>query len=278
MAPVSRGYWHHWIAMEGSFVAIGDSFTEGLDDPYPDGSFRGWADRLAEMLAARDPGLRYANLAIRGKVLREVAEEQVPVAIGMGAELVSIAAGGNDLLRPGGDPDGLAAAFDSVVARLQEAGCRVLMFTGFDPCVFPVIRLIRGKAAAYNMHLRSIADARGCDLVEMWSMRVLCDKRLYSVDRLHLSSEGHRRVALRAAEVLGLPVTEDWRTPLPELASAPVPAPARAAWLAARRADAEWARLYAVQWLRRRLRGTSSGDGILAKRPELLPVNDPASA
>jgi lysophospholipase L1-like esterase len=264
--------------MEGSFVAIGDSFTEGLDDPYPDGSFRGWADRLAEMLAARDPGLRYANLAIRGKVLREVAEEQVPVAIGMGAELVSIAAGGNDLLRPGGDPDGLAAAFDSVVARLQEAGCRVLMFTGFDPCVFPVIRLIRGKAAAYNMHLRSIADARGCDLVEMWSMRVLCDKRLYSVDRLHLSSEGHRRVALRAAEVLGLPVTEDWRTPLPELASAPVPAPARAAWLAARRADAEWARLYAVPWLRRRLRGTSSGDGILAKRPELLPVNDPASA
>jgi lysophospholipase L1-like esterase len=263
--------------MEGSFVAIGDSFTEGLDDPYPDGSFRGWADRLAEMLAARDPELRYANLAIRGKLLREVAEEQVPVAVGLGAELVSFAAGGNDLLRPGADPDALAAVYDSAVARLQEAGCRVLMFTGFDPCVFPVIRLVRGKAAAYNMHLRSIADARGCDLVDMWSMRVLCDRRLYSIDRLHLAPEGHRRVALRAAEVLKLPVTEDWRTPLPELTPLPEPAPARAVWLAARRADAQWARIYAVPWIHRRLRGTSSGDSVLAKRPELLPV-DSASA
>ena len=254
---------------EGSFVALGDSFTEGLDDPYPDGGFRGWADRLAELLAARDPNMRYANLAVRGRLLRHVAEDQVPLAVGMGAGLVSIAAGGNDLLRPGADPDALAAAFDSAVARLQDAGCRVMMFTGFDPCVFPVIRLIRGKAAAYNMHLRSIADARGCDLVDMWSMRVLRDRRMWSIDRLHLKPEGHRRVALRAAEVLGVPVTEDWRTPLPEAAPAHELA-GRAVWLAARRADAEWARAYALPWIRRRLRGTSSGDGVLAKYPELI--------
>jgi lysophospholipase L1-like esterase len=257
--------------MESSFVALGDSFTEGLDDPYPGGGYRGWADRLAEMLAARDPRARYANLAVRGRLLRHVTDDQVPQAIAMGAELVSIAAGGNDLLRPGADPDPLAAAFDAAVARLQDAGCRVLMFTGFDPCVFPVIRLVRGKAAAYNMHLRSIADARGCDLVDMWSMRVLRDRRLWSVDRLHLTPEGHRRVALRAAEVLGLPVADDWRTPLPE--PAPEEVTGRAVWLAARRADAQWARAYALPWIRRRLRGTSSGDGILAKRPELLPID-----
>lgn len=261
---------------EGSFVALGDSFTEGMDDPYPDGGFRGWADRLAEMLAARDPNVRYANLAVRGRLLRHVMEDQVPLAIDMRAELVSIAAGGNDLLRPGSDPDALAAEFDSAVARLQDAGCRVMMFTGFDPCVFPVIRLIRGKAAAYNMHLRSIADARGCDLVDMWSMRVLRDRRMWGLDRLHLTPEGHHRVALRAAEVLDLPVTEDWRVPLPEGALAEE-VTGRAVWLAARRADAAWARAYALPWIRRRLRGTSTGDGILAKRPELLPI-DPASA
>jgi lysophospholipase L1-like esterase len=49
-----------------SFVALGDSFTEGVGDPYPDGTFRGWADRFAAQLAAASPGLRYANLAIRG--------------------------------------------------------------------------------------------------------------------------------------------------------------------------------------------------------------------
>lgn len=260
--------------MEGSFVALGDSFTEGMDDPYPDArGYRGWADRLAEMLALRDPEFRYANLAVRGRLLGQIADEQVPAAIAMRPDLVSIAAGGNDLLRPGGDPDSLAARFDAAVVQLQDAGCRVLMFTGFDPCVFPVIRLVRGKAAAYNMHLRAIADARGCDLVDMWSMRVLCDQRAWSRDRLHLTPEAHHRVALRAAEVLGLAVTEDWRAPFPEPAPSLISgAGGRRAWLAARRADAEWARTYAVPWIRRRIRGTSSGDGLLAKRPELLPV------
>jgi lysophospholipase L1-like esterase len=250
--------------MEASFVAIGDSFTEGLDDPHPDGGYRGWADRLAEMMAEREPDMRYANLAVRGRLLREVVRDQVPVAIAMGAELVSFTAGGNDLLRPGGDPDGLADMFDDAVVRLRAAGCRVLMFTGFDPLVFPVIRLVRGTAAAYNMHLRGIADHRGCDLVDMWSMRVLRDPAAWSSDRLHLSPRGHERVALRAAEVLGLPVTQDWREPFPPSS--------RPGWLQARRADLAWAREYALPWVGRRVRGTSSGDGISAKRPELTPV------
>ena len=65
----------------GSFVALGDSFTEGLDDPRAgQEGYLGWADRFAGMLAGQRPGLRYANLAVRGKLLREVAEEQRPVA------------------------------------------------------------------------------------------------------------------------------------------------------------------------------------------------------
>ena len=104
-----------------SFVALGDSFTEGLSDPRPDGSgLRGWADRFAEQLAEVRPGLAYANLAVRGKLLREVAEQQVPRAIAMRADLVSVAAGGNDLLQPRADPDALARAFDDVVVRLRK--------------------------------------------------------------------------------------------------------------------------------------------------------------
>src|SRR5215813_12509698 len=142
----------------GTFVALGDSFTEGLDDPRPDqAGYLGWADRFAETLATQRSGLRYANLAVRGKLVREVAEEQVPAAIAMSPDLVSVAAGGNDLLRPRADPDALAERFDEVVRTLLMAGCPVLMFTGFDPR-FPVLRLLRGKVAAYNMHLRAIAD------------------------------------------------------------------------------------------------------------------------
>jgi lysophospholipase L1-like esterase len=258
----------------GSFVALGDSFTEGLNDLRADGSgLAGWADRFAALLAEVRPGLRYANLAVRGKVLREVAQQQVPQAIAMRPDLVSLAAGGNDLLRLRADPDVLARSFDDIVAQLREAGCQVLICTGFDPRTFPVIRLIRGRIAVYNMHLRSIAARRECHLLDLWSMSVLTDAREWSQDRLHLTSDGHRRVALRACEVMGVPVTADWREPLPAL---PLPGawPGRpAGWLAARRADARWLTDHAAPWVSRRLRGVSSGDGAQPKRPELLPLN-----
>ena len=254
-----------------SYVALGDSFTEGLDDlTAPDGGYRGWADRLAEHLAAGQPGLRYANLAVRGKTLGQVADEQVPAAISLRPDLVSIAAGGNDMLRPGADPDALAGQFDQVISALQQAGCPVLMFTGFDPR-FPVLRLIRGKVAAFNMHLRAIADRHQCHVVDLWSMHVLHEPRAWSADRLHLAADGHRRVALRACEVLGVPVDADWREPWPALDQAR--RSTTVSWLAARRMDARWARVHAAPWVGRRIRGRSSGDGIPPKRPQLLPFS-----
>jgi lysophospholipase L1-like esterase len=292
-----------------SFVAIGDSFTEGLNDPAPGGGFRGWADRLAGMLAAQSPGLRYANLAVRGKLLRQIVREQVPAAVSLSPSLVSLAGGGNDILRPGGDADTLAELFDVAVARLTQAGCQVLMFTGFDPVGFPVLRLLRGRIAAYNMHLRAIADARGCYLVDLWSMRFLRDAGAWSPDRLHLTPESHQRVALRACEVLGIPVTE--ASALAFAAAPPAAAPAALlppapssdpavprlassrlassglastrlaagrpapAWLTARRDDIRWAREYALPWVNRRLRGSSSGDALPPKRPDLQPVTPP---
>jgi lysophospholipase L1-like esterase len=290
---------------QASFVAIGDSFTEGLNDTEgldtagvgtagvgtagvgtagvgtagvgtagvgaagPGARYRGWADRLADLLAAEYPGLRYANLAVRGKLLRQIVADQVPVAAAMSPGLVSIAGGGNDILRPGADPDTLAELFDAAVARLRAAGSRVLLFTGFDPVGTPVLRLLRGRIAAYNMHLRAIADERDCYLVDLWSMRFLRDPGAWSPDRIHLSAHSHRRVALRAAEVLGVPVSEDWR------GTVMVDGAPRADWLAARRGDARWAKEYLAPWINRRLHGTSSGDGLSAKRPVLEAVTPP---
>jgi lysophospholipase L1-like esterase len=259
----------------GSFIALGDSFTEGLADARPDGGYRGWADRFAEHLAARNAEMRYANLAVRGKLLTEVVSEQLPVAAAMAPDLVSIAAGGNDLLRRA-DPDRLADVFEGAVAQLREAGSQVLLFTGFDPRTFPILRWIRGRVAIYNMHLRAIADRYGCAVVDLWSMPVLCDRRAWSDDRLHMTAEGHRRVALRACEAVGVPPDGDWREPLPMLDG--VLSPAMTGWLAARQLDARWARRYAAPWVRRRIRGRSSGDGLQPKRAELLPLDIPGLA
>ena len=268
---------------EPSFVAIGDSFTEGLNDAAPGGApggasndgFIGWADRLAGLLAAEHPDLRYANLAVRGKLMRQIAADQVPAAVELQPALVSIAAGGNDVLRPGADPDALAEVFDGAVSRLRGSGAQVLMFTGFDPVSAPVIRMLRGRIGTYNMHLRAIADTHDCYLVDLWSMRFLRSAEAWSSDRLHLSGESHLRVALRAAEVLGVPVPADWRQPLPAGLAATVSGgqAARDNWAAARRADARWVREHLGPWIGRRLRGVSSGDGRTAKRPALEPVS-----
>src|SRR5262245_6386214 len=97
-----------------NFVAIGDSFTEGMSDAYPDGTYRGWADLVATRLSADQPDFRYANLAVRGRLFDRIVSEQLPVATEMRPDLVSFAAGGNDALRRGFDPVRLVERFDSV--------------------------------------------------------------------------------------------------------------------------------------------------------------------
>ena len=83
------------------FVAIGDSFTEGVGDPEADspGGLRGWADRFAEVLAEHNSDLAYANLAVRGKLIRQITDEQLEAAIDLRPDLVSVCAGGNDVIR-----------------------------------------------------------------------------------------------------------------------------------------------------------------------------------
>ncbi len=249
----------------GTYVALGDSFTEGVGDPYPDGSLRGWADLFATELAAAAPGLQYANLAIRGKVVRQVLAEQVPVAAALAPDLASLAAGGNDLLRRKADPGALAADMDQAISSLRGAGSQVIVFTGFNLSRIPLARLMRDRIMAYNARLADIARRHDCLHVDLWSMSVLGDSRLWCPDRLHLGPEGHRRVALRVCEVAGLPVHADWREPLAEPGR-------RTGWLTARRDDLGWAREYAGPWVQRRLRGVSSGDGLPPKRPDLLPL------
>lgn len=253
-----------------SYAALGDSFTEGVGDLRADGTCRGWADRFAEHLAAAGPGLRYANLAIRGRLLREVLDEQVPAAVAMAPDLVSLAAGGNDLLRPRTDPDDLAVTFEAAVAALRASGSRVMVFTGFDPKAFPVLRLIRGKSAVLTMHIHEIASRHDCLLADIWAMRVLGDRRLWTPDRLHLTSDGHRRVALLACEAAGVPAAGDWRAPLAATPVRPGLAGQAATWLGARWADVQWVSEHAGPYISRRLHGVSSGDTVSPKRPDLV--------
>ncbi|MEU1878380.1 SGNH/GDSL hydrolase family protein [Streptosporangium sp. NPDC020072] len=247
-----------------SFAALGDSFTEGLNDPGPGGEggpFRGWADRVAERLAALEPEFRYANLAVRGRLLGQVVEQQVPRAVEMRPDLVSLCAGGNDLLRPGCDPDAMARLLAGAVRDLRATGAEVLLFTGVDPRDTPIMRRARGTFAIFYMHVRSIADLYGCRLVDQWSMQGLRDWRAWSEDRLHMNAEGHRLVAAKVCDVLGVECADEWRKRWPPRE--------RVTPGERRREDVRWVREHLGPWVVRRLRGRSSGDGLDPKRPDL---------
>jgi hypothetical protein len=125
------------------------------------------------------------------------------------------------------------------------------------------MRRLRGRFAIYYLHLRSIADLYGCRLVDQWSMQGLRDWRAWSPDRLHMNEDGHRLVAARVLDVLGVPF-EDWRTEWPERVVDP---------RARRREDTQWLREHLVPWVSRRLRGVSSGDDVSPKRPNLSSIH-----
>lgn len=275
-----------------SFVAVGDSFTEGLDDAYPEGSsragtFRGWADLVALRLAAALPGVelagdagdeggdarvakdrepfRYANLAIRGKLIGQILRDQVPVAARMGADLVTLAGGLNDVMRPGCDIDAVCADVVRCAEALAAHGGTVVLFRppDFSRRMKSGKRLLP-KVARLIATVDQMAGQCGAIVVDLASATVFDDSRFWAVDRIHLSEEGHRRVAEAVLEALGHRATFDWRAPLPYREP-----PHR---LARTRADLVWLVAFLAPWIKRRLTGKSSGDNVLAKRPELAPI------
>ncbi len=256
------------------FVAIGDSFTEGLSDPDPEvpDRFAGWADRLAHHLdavaAAEHLPFGYANLAVRGRRLDDVVGPQLDAALTMQPDLVSVVGGGNDLLRPSVDLDGLAERLEQAVVRVRATGADVLLASPTDTRDAGLFKALRGRHAVHTANLFTIAQRHRCSVLNLWGLAALRDWRMWGEDRIHLTSEGHRRVALAALEALGHPADDDaWRRPLP--------AAGRATRREELRGHAEWARTHAGPWVQRRLRGTSSGDALAAKRPRLTHFRDP---
>ncbi|MFB8106528.1 MULTISPECIES: SGNH/GDSL hydrolase family protein [Streptomyces] len=235
-----------------SLVAVGDSFTEGMSDLLPDGSYRGWADVLASRLASRSPGFRYANLAVRGKLIRQIVDEQVAAAAAMQADVVTLVGGLNDTLRPKCDMGMVRGRLEEAVERLAPS-CKQLVLMRSPGRNGPVFDRFRPRMEALFALIDDLASRHGAVVVDLYSAPSLSDPRMWDADRLHLAAEGHRRVAEAVWQTLGLPPELDWQ--------APVPASLPPRWANRRADDIRFARRHLGPWIGRRLTGRSSGDG-----------------
>ncbi|MFD5793415.1 SGNH/GDSL hydrolase family protein [Streptomyces diastatochromogenes] len=252
------------------YVALGDSQTEGVGDGDDATALRGWADRLAETVAQSSPGLRYANLAVRGRLAGQVHAEQLAPALALRPDLATVVAGVNDLLRPRVDVDAVAGHLESMFAALGAQGARVVTLTFPDPTrIAPLARPVSHRVVALNERIKEAARRHDVVVVDASHHPVVTDPRMWSADRLHASPRGHALIAAAVAHALGVPGSDDsWTRPL-------LPGPAaRAGWRAVGR-EVRWAGSFLGPWILRRVRGRSSGDGRQAKRPDLLPVAVP---
>lgn len=244
---------------------MGDSFTEGVGDydpRFPNG-VRGWADRVAEKLAKAQPGWEYANLAIRSKRLRHIIGEQLGPAVAMEPTLVTLYAGGNDILDFGTDIGALMRDYESLVAALADTGATLVLFTGFDVKVSALLEPLKKRNAFYNRRVREIAGQYGAVLVDYWCFDAFHDPRMWDSDRLHMSKAGHKHLASQVLDHLGVPhkiKRREWEPPVK---------PGLREW---ERRQRRWVRDWVLPLFGRKLRGVTLGDQLRPRWPEPVRV------
>lgn len=244
-------------------MAIGDSFTEGVGDwePRLPNGVRGWADRVAKQLSKADPEWQYVNLGIRSRRLKSIIDEQIPVALELKPEVITFYAGGNDILEFRKDMKEFLAQYARAVDALVSTGAKVLLFTGFDIPVHPVLAPFKRRNWRFNECVRQLAERYpdSVVLVDYWNWEAYRDKRMWDIDKLHMNRAGHRYMAIRILEILGYPH---------QLVFDPFGAADRVGFWQATQRDVEWLRQWVLPMFGRRMRGITLGDQLQPRWPE----------
>ena len=247
------------------YVALGDSSTEGLEDPGTNGRHRGWADRFAKHVAnAQRAPLQYANLAIRGRKTRQILDEQLQPALAMRPDLATVFAGTNDVIRSEFRADEVLADLRTMHVALRDAGAKVLTITMPDISeIAPLAKKARPRLAVFNDGVRALCAETGSLVLDVANDPTAVDKRYWHEDRLHANAEGHRLIAQGLARTLGLPGHE---------AEAALPPSPPDSSLTRAVSELRWVQGYLLPWLVRHTLGRSSGDGIEPKHPQFITV------
>jgi phosphatidylinositol alpha 1,6-mannosyltransferase len=198
------------------YVALGDSFTAGTGCP----EGLGWADRLAAGLRLRHFGLSYRNLAVDGATSTEVLE-QLPEAVELEPDLVTVVCGANDVLRTTRpDPLAYAANMSRILRRVRDAVPGVMVITATSPEGWDFVPLgprsrerIEAGMRRFNAVTREFADLHDIPCLDVTGHPGLSERENFAEDGLHPSPRGHARAAMAFARI----VREHYRIPIGHL-------------------------------------------------------------
>ena len=243
-----------------SYVALGDSLTEGLGDfDFEVSRFGcGWADRLAELLArvAYEAGesFKYANLALRGSSLYDILTAQLEDALQLRPDFVTIFAGSNDFLRAKKSHPEMRALLRGAIERLHASGAQVLLVNTVNPVHLKLFQPLSYKAKAMTDLINSVAAEYKVPVLDLFSVNEFANLEFWCDDMVHFSGHGHINIANRAARLLGLDQGFE-ETDFDQM-ERPDRRPL---------AVMKWTVQHVIPYLVRRVRRRSSGDGLEPK-------------
>jgi lysophospholipase L1-like esterase len=221
-APAPEGPEYLYVAI-GASETVGAGGEEPLREAWPQVLFR----------TALPPGAAFVNLAIPGTTVAGALQRELPYAIELRPDLVTIWLNVNDLvagvtaeryeralsrlvskLRAGGVKEVLIANTPPLIHLPAYRSCRPNPPPGGPPCfadeALPAPREVSELVDRYNESIERVAAREGATVVDLHEraralLRAGAMRRLVSADGLHPSAAGHRDVAAAFAEALRSP-------------------------------------------------------------------------
>lgn len=246
-----------------SYSALGDSLSEGLGDFtfLEDRHHNGWTDRLAGILAkeASESGyeFHYANLALRGSKLSKIMQTQLPMALKLQPDLVTIMAGSNDLMSKPETLPALRRTLSDGVHQLLAAGCDVVLANTINPLHLNLFKPLRHKAELFSTLIETVADEFDVPVLDVYGIKDFEQLVFWAQDMVHFSGHGHIKIANQAAQILNL----NYR--YPEVQPSVITRSALE--------TVKWVTRDVIPFFDRKLKGVTSGDGMQPKHLELRP-------
>ena len=185
------------------YVALGDSITEGYGmDPVEGFESAPWVE-----LVARALNVEHHNLGRRNLRAGQILQTQLPLAVALEPDLVSIAAGANDVLFAGLSRDEVEAELEPLYAAFEGSGATVFTFTymnlpasGLLP---PAMADRMGERMGWlHEAVRALADRYGALVIDLVDDPESRRPEYFSSDLMHANALGHAFVAERTITAL----------------------------------------------------------------------------
>lgn len=189
------------------FVALGDSFTEGIGDPVEGIELRSAHDWTALWMQAANPEMQYTNLAVSGLKVAEVRSQQMQRALNLNPDFISIVAGANDALKGPFSAEAIRAELNLMFGAFHSSGAQLFLSSLPNATLRLALpdgikQRLKANLETTNAIIRELAGQYGAICLDFWDSPLEHDASLWSQDGIHPNAKGYLEIARWAAPQL----------------------------------------------------------------------------